>query len=164
MKSSVEVSQIKDKWVTRAKQGHRVKRRHMSLCRSIYRCTIPWTKAAADKGYLPALHRLAYFYEEGLHVVRDLKKAEALLREGAKKGDADCAQGLGSLLLREDPTPERTKEGLRWLHEAARQGHGNACGALSLIYGFGPHGVARNRQLGEVFLHLSKEALSRPLS
>jgi TPR repeat protein len=67
--------------------------------------------------------RLAWLYEKGLGVKRDLKQAAKLFRQSAVDGDADAQYALAVMLQTGKGQAKNLKESKLWLQSAADLGH-----------------------------------------
>ncbi|HRP98334.1 MAG TPA: tetratricopeptide repeat protein [Rhodocyclaceae bacterium] len=84
----------------------------------------------ADQGEVRAQTRLAWLYEAGRGVPRDLARAAALFGAAAARGDAEAQFAL-SVMLRTGAGMARDDEAAAmWLTRAARAGHPEAVEAL----------------------------------
>lgn len=70
-----------------------------------------------------AMNRLAWLYESGVHVERDLSRAAQLFRQAAALGDAPSQYALGVMLTTGAGQSLDTEAGKQWLQRAAEQGH-----------------------------------------
>jgi len=86
---------------------------------------------AIENGHIEATLMLATAYGRGsLGMPKDEAKAEALLKPGAERGDADCQMTLASLYKFGDTFGARRDEAKVWLQRAADQGHPKALEVL----------------------------------
>jgi uncharacterized protein len=82
---------------------------------------------AIENGHIEATLMLATAYGRGsLGMPKDEAKAEALLKPGAERGDADCQMTLASLYKFGDSFAAQRDEAQVWLQRAADQGHAKA--------------------------------------
>jgi TPR repeat protein len=82
---------------------------------------------AIENGHIQATLILATAYGRGENgLPKDEAKAEALLKPGAERGDADCQFVLASLYKFGDTFAARRDEAQVWLQRAADQGHPKA--------------------------------------
>jgi TPR repeat protein len=82
---------------------------------------------AIENGHTEATLMLATAYGRGsLGMPKDEAKAEALLKPGAERGDADCQMTLASLYKFGETFGARRDEAQVWLQRAADQGHPRA--------------------------------------
>jgi hypothetical protein len=87
---------------------------------------------AVENGHIQATLMLATAYGRGENgLPKDEAKAEALLKPGAERGDADCQMTLASLYKFGDSFAARRDEAQVWLQRAADQGHPKALEILS---------------------------------
>ena len=83
---------------------------------------LPHVEASAKAGNPSATNMLGVMYREGHAVAVDLKKAEALFREAARKGNFKAQSNLGLLLDPSSKKRSRRIEAVAWLSLAADQG------------------------------------------
>jgi len=83
---------------------------------------LPHVEASAKTGNPSATNMLGVMYREGHAVALDLKKAEALFREAARKGNFKAQSNLGLLLDPSSKKRSRRIEAVAWLSLAADQG------------------------------------------
>jgi uncharacterized protein len=82
---------------------------------------------AIENGHIEATLMLATAYGRGsLGMPKDEAKAEALLKPGAERGNAECQMTLASLYKFGDTFGARREEAQLWLQRAADQGHPRA--------------------------------------
>ncbi|MGA0849909.1 MAG: tetratricopeptide repeat protein [Chthoniobacterales bacterium] len=87
---------------------------------------------AIDNGHIEATLMLATAYGRGsMGMPKDEKKAEALLKPAAERGNADCQMALASLYQFGDAFAARRDEAQVWLQRAADQGQPKAREILS---------------------------------
>lgn len=92
---------------------------------------LEWLTKAADANHSEALLTLATAYGKGqFGLTRDEAKAEALLKAGAERGDADCQFVLASLYKFGDSFADRRGLAKQWLERAAASGHQKAIEVL----------------------------------
>ncbi|MDX2367197.1 MAG: tetratricopeptide repeat protein [Colwellia sp.] len=89
-----------------------------------------WQRLADDNDIVSRT-RLAWLYEKGLGVKRDLKQAAKLFRQSAMDGDADAQYALAVMLQTGKGQAQDLKESKLWLQSAADLGHQAA--ALALV-------------------------------
>lgn len=75
--------------------------------------------------------RLAWMYEAGQGMPRDLEKAAALFKESAAEGDAEAQYALAVMLQTGKGQIQNTDTAHAWLQRAAAQGYGPAKEALA---------------------------------
>ncbi len=85
----------------------------------------------ADAGSLRARTRLAWLYEAGRGVERDLARAAVLFRSAAEAGDAEAQFALAVMLETGTGQEADPEEALAWLRRAAAQGYPEARQALA---------------------------------
>jgi TPR repeat protein len=83
---------------------------------------LPHVEASAKTGNPSATNMLGVMYREGHAVMGDPKKAEALFREAARKGNFKAQSNLGLLLDPSSKKRMRRIEAVAWLSLAADQG------------------------------------------
>lgn len=84
----------------------------------------------AEQGDSAAMNRLAWIYESGVHVDKDLSRAAELFLQAAELGDAGSQYALGVMLMTGAGLPEDSERAKHWLKLAAGQGHVTAKRAL----------------------------------
>ncbi|MDX2367918.1 MAG: tetratricopeptide repeat protein [Colwellia sp.] len=89
-----------------------------------------WQRLADDNDIISRT-RLAWLYEKGLGVKRDLNHAAALFRQSAMDGDADAQYALAIMLQTGKGQPQDLQESNLWLQRAANLGHRAATLALA---------------------------------
>ncbi len=89
-----------------------------------------WQQLADDNDVISRT-RLAWLYEKGLGVERNLKHAAVLFRQSAMNGDADAQYALSVMLQTGKGQPKNLKESKLWLQKSAAQGHRAAVLALA---------------------------------
>ncbi|MBA6342539.1 sel1 repeat family protein [Colwellia sp. MB02u-10] len=89
-----------------------------------------WQRLANDNDIVSRT-RLAWLYEKGLGVKRDLKHAAKLFRQSAMDGDADAQYALAVMLQTGKGQVQDIKASKLWLQSAADLGHQAA--ALALV-------------------------------
>lgn len=89
----------------------------------------------AGQGDAHAGARLAWLYETGLGVERDLIEAERLFRISAEKGHAGAQFALAVMLRTGSGAKQKNDEALSWLRKAAAQGHPSAIAAIEEFSG-----------------------------
>jgi TPR repeat protein len=85
----------------------------------------------ADKDDVISRTRLAWLYEKGLGVERNLKHAAVLCRQSAENGDADAQYALAVMLRTGKGQVKNLKESQLWLQKSAAQGHKAAVLAIA---------------------------------
>lgn len=83
---------------------------------------LPHVEASAKSGNPSANNMLGVMYREGHAVAVDPKKAEALFREAARKGNFKAQSNLGHLIDPSSKKRSRRIEAVAWLSLAADQG------------------------------------------
>jgi len=89
-----------------------------------------WQRLADDNDSISRT-RLAWLYEKGLGVKRDLKRAAKLFRQSAVDGDADAQYALAVMLQTGKGQVQDFHESELWLQKAANLGHRAAALALA---------------------------------
>ncbi len=84
----------------------------------------------ADAGDVRARTRLAWLYEAGSGVERDLSKAAALFRQSADNGDAEAQYAYAVMLRTGTGTEKDVENAAAYLHMASDQGYAPAEAAL----------------------------------
>ncbi|MBC8269196.1 MAG: sel1 repeat family protein [Rhodospirillaceae bacterium] len=88
-----------------------------------------WRKRTND-GDANAQSRLAWLYEAGLGVERDLQQAVSLFKLSAEAGSPEAQYALAVMLRTGSGTELDPTQSLIWLKKAAAQGHASAISAL----------------------------------
>ncbi|WP_432696751.1 tetratricopeptide repeat protein [Marinobacterium sp. YM272] len=84
----------------------------------------------AEQGDTAAMNRLAWIYESGVHVEKDLSRAAQLFERAAELGDAGSQYALGVMLMTGVGLEQDSDQAKHWLKQAAAQGHVSAKRAL----------------------------------
>ncbi len=88
-------------------------------------------KDLADAGDTRSRTRLAWLYEAGQGVPRDLDQAARLFRRSAEEGDPEAQYALAVMLQTGKGQRQNAAQAREWLKRAARQGHAAATAALA---------------------------------
>ncbi len=88
-------------------------------------------KDLADAGDTRSRTRLAWLYEAGQGVPRDLDQAARLFRRSAEEGDPEAQYALAVMLQTGKGQQQNAAQAREWLKRAARQGHAAATAALA---------------------------------
>ena len=88
-----------------------------------------WRKRA-DSGEANAQARLAWLYEAGLGVERDMEEAAHLFGFAAKAGEVEAQYALAVMLKTGSGVEQDPEQSMIWLKKAAAQGHPSAIAAL----------------------------------
>lgn len=91
-----------------------------------------WQRLADDNDIVSRT-RLAWLFEKGLGVKRDLKQAAKLFRQSAEDGDADAQYALAVMLQTGKGQAQDLKESKLWLQSAADLGHQAALALVNTI-------------------------------
>lgn len=98
-----------------------------------------WKEEAAERGNVEAMQELYVAYSEGAAgLERDPNRAEYWLRSGAVAGDVGCVYEFGKRLIELG----ENEEAAEWLHYAAKHGHIEAHGLLSVLCALERQGFA----------------------
>ncbi|MFT6248160.1 MAG: TPR repeat protein [Cognaticolwellia sp.] len=89
-----------------------------------------WQQLADDDDIISRT-RLAWLYEKGQDVKRDLKRAGELFRQSAMDGHADAQYALAVMLQTGKGQTQDLQESHLWLKKAAKLGHHDAAMALA---------------------------------
>lgn len=89
----------------------------------------------AGQGDPRALTRLAWLYEAGLGVGKDLDQAARLFRQAAEAGHAPAQYALAVMLMTGSGQKQDVEAGITWLQKAADQGYASAIRALAAYSG-----------------------------
>lgn len=99
-----------------------------------YALAAKYYRKAADRGNVAAQYNLAYLYENGLGVARDLKQAAIWYRRAALQGDAEAQNNLGALYATGGGVPRSDAEAVSWYRLAANQNNADALSNLGAMY------------------------------
>lgn len=105
-----------------------------AYARGDYETALRELETAAKAGDPQGLYNLGVLYAEGKAVPRDMAKAAALYRDGARKGSALAAFNLAQMLRKGDGVEVNFKEAARWYEVAAKHGDFRAGNELGLLY------------------------------
>lgn len=88
-----------------------------------YAASAKWLRKAAEQGYLNAMNNLAFLYQNGMGVKKDLPQAFKWFNEAAQRGDAMAQANLG--LMYEDGSvgPSDLVQAYKWFTLSAEQGN-----------------------------------------
>lgn len=89
---------------------------------------------SAQKGYLPALHALAWLYYEGRGVDKDLTRAKNYLQQAATAGYADSQYLLGIFYGEGWAVEKNSVISLQWIKRAADQDNVEAKKTLKNLF------------------------------
>jgi len=87
-------------------------------------------KQLAQEGDTRSRSRLAWMYEAGQGMPRDLNEAAKLFRQSAEEGDAEAQYAIAVMLETGKGQTQDAREAQVWLSRAAAQGHEAAKAAL----------------------------------
>jgi hypothetical protein len=106
---------------------------------------VNWYRKSADQGYAPAQRALAYMYEQGMGVDRDMNEAFAWYRKAADGGDAEGEYRTGWSLDVDsgDVDTAAMATAVEWYRKAAEQDNHAAQMFMGFAYATGK-GVARD--------------------
>lgn len=98
-----------------------------------------WITKSAENGFLPAQAAMVILYKAGIGVEKDIKKEIWWLRLTAIRGVVDSQYQLGqfqsnTFISDKYDIPYSPREGIRWLENAAEEGHVEAMLSLGKIY------------------------------
>ena len=105
-----------------------------------YKQAVRYYKIAARHQDTQANLRLAYCYEKGLGVQRDIKEAHKNYLLAAEAGLVEAQYRLGCILM----TSFKFSDAIKWFEKAAEAGHSDALFKLGYCYEFA-HGVTGNQ-------------------
>ena len=91
-------------------------------------------RAAAKRGYLPAMLSLGEFFSRGQGIAPQLGEAAKWYRQAADLGDVGAQFMLGGFSARGEGVPKIMGEAFRWFAKAAEGGHGVAAFNLAVFY------------------------------
>lgn len=81
-----------------------------------------WCSSAADRGYVPAIYKVATMLYQGDGIGRDLPRALDLYRDLADKGEADAMFMVGRMVYEGLGTEKDEKRGFELLCKASAMG------------------------------------------
>jgi uncharacterized protein len=102
--------------------------------RGDYETALRELEKSAKAGNPQGLYNLAVVYAEGKAVSRDMAKAVALYRDGARKGSVLAAYNLAQTFRKGDGVDVDFKQAAQWYEYAAKRGDFRACNELGLLY------------------------------
>lgn len=117
-------------------------------------------KRAAAKDSIPAIHRLASFYERGEFVPQDLPKARQLYEKAANLGDGESAATLAHIYEMGNGVAQDYVKARQWYEKAAKLDYGLAYLYLGKMYANGlgiPANDAKATALFEKYIESFKE-------
>ena len=89
---------------------------------------------AAERDYIPAIHKVAGFYYRGEVVDKNLKDYLSWLIKAAEMGDADAQNKVGVCYHDGNGTVQNTEKAVFWYVKAANQGNTHAMNNLRILY------------------------------
>lgn len=89
---------------------------------------------AAERNYIPAIHKVAGFYYRGEVVDKNLKERLVWLTKAAEMGDADAQNKVGVCYHDGNGTIQNTEKALYWYIKAANQGNTHAMDNLRILF------------------------------
>ena len=89
---------------------------------------------AAERDYIPAIHKVAGFYYRGEVVEKSLKDYLLWLTKAAEMGDAESQNKVGVCYHDGNGTVQNTDKAVYWYVKAANQGDTNAMNNLRILY------------------------------
>ena len=89
---------------------------------------------AAERNYIPAIHKVAEFHYQGEVVEKSLKEYLAWLTKAAEMGDADAQNQVGVCYYNGSVTVQNTEKAEYWQLKAANQGNIHAMDNLRILY------------------------------
>lgn len=84
----------------------------------------------AEEGNTAAKTQLAWLYEAGIGVEKDLNQAAALFSQAAQEGSSDAQYAIAVMSMTGTGLPENKQAAMLWLRKAAAQHHPSAIKAL----------------------------------
>lgn len=99
-----------------------------------YKKVFYWAKQAADRGYPPALHRVAFCYTYGMGTDKNYIKAEETYSAAIAKGNIASLTGLGYLNLKGLGMDINYQKAYELFMKAAEQGEADAMYRLGNMY------------------------------
>ena len=102
-----------------------------------------WYEKAAALGNGDAMAELSLFYQKGIGVPKDMKRAEILLKDAISNGCDDAFLSLGLLYLSE----EKASEALPYIEAAGAKGNTRALYMTGMMYLYGK-GTEPDREKG----------------
>ncbi|HVZ29353.1 MAG TPA: SEL1-like repeat protein [Asticcacaulis sp.] len=111
-----------------------------------------WFMAAADGGYVPAMHDVGLMLQSGYGGEKNVPKAMTYFERAGKTGFAPSLYTLGEIYYTgADGVPQdKTKAGA-WLLAAAKAGHPDALYAVGRMYDLGEGGATANLQTALIY-------------
>ena len=109
-----------------------------------------WYETAARLGSAEAMEELSHFYEKGLIVPKDLKKAADILKDSLTLGNKNALFTLGLFYMGNG----KEEEALPWLEAAAKIPNDKAAYIAGMMYLTG-RGTEENREKGIDYLTLA---------
>ena len=89
---------------------------------------------AAERNYIPAIHKVAGFYYRGEVVDKNLKERLVWLTKAAEMGDADAQNKVGVCYHDGNGTIQNSEKAVYWYVKAANQGNTHAMNNLRILY------------------------------
>lgn len=112
-----------------------------------------WYEKAASLGNGDAMAELSFFYQKGIGVPKDMKRAEILLKDAISNGCEDGFFSLGLLYLSE----EKPAEALAYIEAAGAKGNARALYMAGMMYLYGK-GTEPDREKGIDHLKAAADA------
>ena len=92
-----------------------------------------WYREAAEQGYTPAQHNMAYMYFEGKLVEQDYEKAREIWQKAAYRGYAPSQVSLGAMYALGLGIEPDLRKARKWYRLAAKQGDARAIANLKAL-------------------------------
>ena len=89
---------------------------------------------AVERNYIPAIHKVAGFYNRGEVVEKSMKNYLSWLTKAAEMGDADAQNRVGVCYYNGEGTKKDIKRAEYWQLKAANQGNIHAMNNLRILY------------------------------
>ena len=118
-------------------QDERAREAYLALKQERYEDAVAEAQTLSEVGNADGEAILAYLYENGLGVERDLQHAVNLYTKAARAGQPDAQFALGELALFGSGIERSPETAAGWYKLAARQGHARAKLRLGVMYAQG---------------------------
>lgn len=109
--------------------------------RALHEKAIEYYNIALENGNIQAALPLGWYYEDGIGVEKDDRKAFALYKQAYEDGNPDSTFSLGKMYYLGRGTEENDVEAFKLLSEASQNGYKDANCFLGSMYGYGVEGV-----------------------
>lgn len=109
--------------------------------RGLHEKAIEYYTESIKNGNLQAALPMGWYYEAGISVDKDCKKAFVLYKKAYEDGNPDSTFSLGKMYYLGRGTEENDVEAFKLLSEASQNGYKDANCFLGSMYGYGVEGV-----------------------